>query len=66
MAVGKVRKWALTGSASIVTLNFPAPRTEINVCCLSHLVYGILLQQPELAVIPSKDIHEFSLVGGVD
>ena len=32
-----------TNSTGTLILDFPASRTIMNVCCLSHTVYGVLL-----------------------
>lgn len=52
------------------TLNLPAPQSwashppepgEINVCCLSHPDYGILLWQPQLTNIGGCDVFSGEL-----
>lgn len=51
----KSRKTDDAESGSILNLNFPASRTMINICCLSHSVYGVLLRQATVRRTSGKD-----------
>lgn len=47
-----------TESSSMLNLDFPVSRLgEINVCCLSQPVYGILFWLPELIKIFTRDLN---------
>ena len=47
LSLGQKRPPPGTESAWTLILDFPASRTVRNVSCLSHSVYGILLEKPE-------------------
>lgn len=51
-----------TESASTLILDFPASRTVSTICQLSHPIFGILLDQPEMPkTLPKNDISKTKL-----